>query len=120
MTTLYETANQANTELKRLTSLSGSNDDKYEKIRNSLENTESKISKLRENVDAAQIAIENKKKQIETQLEKTNGAREKAQQARSMADQANKESTEALKLLRIIEDAIRKYSIFVRFRIALW
>ena len=72
--------------------------------------TEGKISKLRENVDAAQIAIETKRKQIDKQLENTNEARKKAQEARSMATQANKESTEALKLLRIIEDAISKYS----------
>ena len=60
-------------------------------------------------MDAAQIAIENKRKQIDKQLEKTNVARKTAQEARSMAVQANKESTEALKLLRIIEDAISKY-----------
>merc|ERR1712170_253753 len=54
------------------------------------------------------IAIENKRKQIDKQLEKTNVARKTAQEARSMAVQANKESTEALKLLRIIEDAIKQ------------
>ena len=105
---LYETANQAEHELNRLNNLSGSNDAKYNKIIGKLDTTETKTTKLRENVDSAQIAIENKKKQIDEQMEKMNEARKKGQQARSMAMQSNKESTEAMKLLKIIEDAISK------------
>ena len=104
----YETAKQAESELSRLTSLSGHNDDNYESILQKLETTSTQISQLEKNVNVAMASIERRKMKIDSQLTKTNAARTKAQEARGMAQQAMNESTDAMKLLRIIQDAIRK------------
>ena len=61
---------------------------------------------LQENVDNARNTIEARKIAIEEQLLKTNRARNVSQEARHNADRAMAEGTDALKMLRIIQQAI--------------
>lgn len=101
-----ETARQAKAEVERLTAVSGSNIRKYSLIMEELQSTLQRINQLQENVDNARNTIEARKIAIEEQLLKTNRARNVSQEARHNADRAMAEGTDALKMLRIIQQAI--------------
>ena len=73
-----------------------------------LNTTKDRINMLQENVDAAREHIDKRKVQIDEQLEKTNKARNTSQEARHNANTAMSEGTEALKMLRIIAEAIEQ------------
>merc|ERR1712147_499811 len=77
-------------------------------IMQELQATVHRINQLQENVDKAKETINKRKIEIDEQLLKTNQARNTAQEARFNANTAMSQGTEALKMLRIIQQAIEQ------------